>query len=122
MSPPCRERLTDVCLSAPLSPPCCTAWLGAVAQVTPELYLCAAPAINPAMLRALQVTCVVNAAPELPPTPAPDHVACVRVAVIDNANADIARHMDLVADTIEQVSTTNQSEPRLCVVSESRNA
>jgi hypothetical protein len=81
--------------------------LTTVCEVTSSLLLSAAPAVNPGRLRELGVTCVVNAASELPNTPLPSdrEVAYYKVEVEDRSNADLLSHMDFVADMIEEVGT-----------------
>ena len=80
--------------------------LSGIAQVTDELLLCGAPALSPLVLGGLGVTCVVNAAPELPDTPLPvsSDVHYIRVNVRDTPSEDIIASLDAVADTIERVS------------------
>jgi atypical dual specificity phosphatase len=53
------------------------------------------------------VTCVVNAASELPDTPLPSdlEVAYCKVEVEDRPSADLLSHMDFVADMIEEVGS-----------------
>lgn len=76
-------------------------------EVTSSLLLSAAPAVNPARLREMGVTCVVNAASELPDTPLPNdrEVTYYKVDVEDRPSADLLAHMDFVADMIEEVSS-----------------
>ena len=70
-----------------------------------SLFLSAAPAVSPGRLRELGVTCVVNAASELPDTPLPNdrEIAYLKVGVEDRPTADLLSHMDFVADMIEEV-------------------
>ena len=51
------------------------------------------------------VTCVVNAASELPDTPLPNdrEIAYLKVGVEDRPTADLLSHMDFVVDMIEEV-------------------
>jgi len=79
--------------------------LTAVCEVTVSLFLSAAPAVSPGRLRELEVTCVVNAASELPDTPLPNdrEIAYLKVGVEDRPTADLLSHMDFVADMIEEV-------------------
>lgn len=87
--------------------------------VVPGLALCGAGAVSTRALCALQVSCVVSAAPELPdtPLPAPD-TPFLRVSVKDDVDEDLKQHFDLVADLIEQVifidSTKHCIEPSYC--------
>ena len=79
--------------------------LTSVCEVTVSLFLSAAPAVSPGRLRELGVTCVVNAASELPDTPLPNdqEIAYLRIGVEDRSTADLLSHMDFVADMIEEV-------------------
>ena len=79
--------------------------LTSVCEVTVSLFLSAAPAVSPGRLRELGVTCVVNAASELPDTPLPNdrEIAYLKVGVEDRPTADLLSHMDFVADMIEEV-------------------
>ncbi|KAJ4449606.1 hypothetical protein ANN_01009 [Periplaneta americana] len=78
--------------------------LTSICEVTESLLLSAAPAVNPQRLLDLGVTCVVNAASELPDTPLPHDrkVAYHKVGVEDKPAADLLSHMDFVADVIEE--------------------
>jgi hypothetical protein len=60
------------------------------------------------------VTCVVNAACELPDTPLPNdrEVAYYKVDVADRATADLLSHMDFVADMIEEVGSEHAQSTR----------
>jgi hypothetical protein len=86
-----------------------------ICEVTASLLLSAAPAVSPGRLRDLGVTCVVNAACELPDTPLPydRQVAYFKVCVEDRPNADLLSHMDFVVDMIEEVSSGAVWDPRM---------
>lgn len=76
-----------------------------ISIVLPGLLLSGAGACRPADLRALQVTCVVSAAQELPDTPLPHaDTIFLRVPVLDTTEDDLSPYFDMVADVIEQVS------------------
>jgi hypothetical protein len=81
--------------------------LTSVCEVTASLLLSAAPAVSPGRLRELGVSCVVNAASELPDTPLPHdtQVAYFKVCLEDRGDTDLLSHMDFVADMIEKVSS-----------------
>lgn len=98
--------------------------LTSVCEVTSSLLLSAAPAVNPGLLREMGVTCVVNAASELPDTPLPNdrEVAYYKVDVEDRPNADLLSHMDFVADMIEEVRCAGGKTLVHCVAGVSRSA
>ncbi|XP_066991482.1 dual specificity protein phosphatase 14 [Anabrus simplex] len=93
-----------------------------VAEVTDCLLLCGAAAVWPERLIDLGVTCVVSAAPELPDTPLPPGVAFLRVHLEDHPSANLRVHLDLVADTIEQVRKRGGKTLVHCVAGVSRSA
>jgi hypothetical protein len=88
-----------------------------VCEVTACLLLSAAPAVSPGRLRDLGVTCVVNAASELPDTPLPhdQQVAYFKIGIEDRPSADLLSHMDFVADMIEEVSSGTISLSSVCL-------
>jgi atypical dual specificity phosphatase len=98
--------------------------LTAVCEVTVSLFLSAAPAVSPGRLRELEVTCVVNAASELPDTPLPNdrEIAYLKVGVEDRPTADLLSHMDFVADMIEEVRSAGGKTLVHCVSGVSRSA
>lgn len=82
-----------------------TSVLSGIAELTDSLYLCSAVAIRSANLTNLGITCVVNAAAELPDTPLPnDDIVYVKVPVMDRINCDLIKHFDTVSDLIHEVS------------------
>jgi len=98
--------------------------LTSVCEVTVSLFLSAAPAVSPGRLRELGVTCVVNAASELPDTPLPNdrEIAYLKVGVEDRPTADLLSHMDFVADMIEEVRSAGGKTLVHCVSGVSRSA
>ncbi|KDR19773.1 dual specificity protein phosphatase 14 isoform X2 [Zootermopsis nevadensis] len=98
--------------------------LTSVCEVTECLLLSAAPAVSPGLLRELGVSCVVNAASELPDTPLPQdrQVAYFKVGVEDRPNVDLLSHMDFVADMIEEVRCADGKTLVHCVAGVSRSA
>lgn len=85
-----------------------TSILTGIAELTDSLYLCSAVAIKPALLQALGITCVINAAAELPDTPLPNNdTQYYKVPVQDRINCDLLQHFDTVSDLIEDVSINN---------------
>lgn len=82
-----------------------TSVLSGIAELTDSLYLCSAVAIRSANLTNLGITCVVNAAAELPDTPLPNEdIVYVKVPVVDRINCDLVQHFDTVSDLIHEVS------------------
>ena len=79
-------------------PKACSGTSG-IAEVTPWLFLCGASAVKESRLRALGVTCVVNATAELPDLPL-DHTDVIRVGVGDSPGVDLAPYLDLIADKV----------------------
>ncbi|GLH15795.1 Dual specificity protein phosphatase Mpk3 [Gryllus bimaculatus] len=95
---------------------------GQVARVCEGLLLCAASALRVERVRALGVTRVLSAAPELPDTPLPPGVALERVALRDCPDADLARHLDPVADAVLQERERGGTTLIHCVAGVSRSA
>ena len=60
-----------------------------VAEVTPDLFLCAATAVTMENLRSRNITLVINATRELPLFPQEDDIENVRVGVLDSQQSDI---------------------------------
>ncbi|PSN49194.1 hypothetical protein C0J52_10914 [Blattella germanica] len=98
--------------------------LTSISEVTDGLLLSGAPAVSPQRLRDLGVTCVVNAAAELPDTPLPQEkeIAYLKVSVEDKSNSDLLSHMDAVADMIEEVQQAGGKTLVHCVAGVSRSA
>lgn len=77
----------------------------------------------PYFLDQLKITCVINAAPELPDTPLPDSKPLYfQVPVLDKGDVDIKVYFDEAADLIEQVRQTNGATMVHCVAGVSRSA
>lgn len=61
--------------------------------------------MNPSILDALNIACVVNVAPELPDTPLhSDDIIYHKINILDNSNERILLHFDEAADLIQKVS------------------
>lgn len=114
-------NIQDVALERPVSE---HSPLTSVCEVTESLLLCAAPAVSPQRLLDLGVTCVVNAASELPDTPLPHdrQISYHKVGVEDKPVADLLSHMDFVADVIEKTRCAGGRTLVHCVAGVSRSA
>lgn len=100
-----------------------TSVLSGIAELTDSLYLCSAVAIRSASLTNLGITCVVNAAAELPDTPLPnDDIVYVKVPVMDRINCDLVQHFDTVSDLIHEIKTSGGKTLLHCVAGVSRSA
>lgn len=76
-----------------------------ISEITENLLLCGAIGIKPDVLKQLNITCVINAAPELPDTPLPEECTIYRrISVNDCRDSNISDYFDEVADLIEKVS------------------
>uniref|UniRef100_A0A0K8SUG0 Dual specificity protein phosphatase 14 n=2 Tax=Lygus hesperus TaxID=30085 RepID=A0A0K8SUG0_LYGHE len=97
--------------------------LFAIAEIEPWLYLCGAALVTASKLRALGITCVVSAAPELPRLPLPPEVTrhCV-VSVRDHVASDLSPHLERVADLIQEVKNEGGKTLVHCVAGVSRSA
>lgn len=94
-----------------------------ISEILPSLYLCGAGVAIPLFLEQLNITCVVNAAPELPDTPLPDTKPLYyQVSVLDRGDIDLKYHFDEVADLIEQVRLADGVSLVHCVAGVSRSA
>lgn len=77
----------------------------------------------PCYMEQLKITCVINAAPELPDTPLPDSKPLYfQVPVLDKGDIDINAYFDEAADLIEQVRQANGATLVHCVAGVSRSA
>lgn len=92
-----------------------------VSEVAPWLLVCGAPVLNPELMTALGVTCVLSAAPELPDTPLPPGVVFRRVSVHDSPKEDLTPHLDVAADIIEQERLSGGRVLVHCVAGVSRS-
>lgn len=95
-----------------------------ISEILPSLYLCGAGVAIPIFIEKLGVTCVINAAPELPDTPLPDELRplYLQIPVFDKSDIDISLYFDEVADLIEQVRQTDGKTMVHCVAGVSRSA
>lgn len=101
--------------------------LPGISEILPSLYLCGAGVAIPVFLEKLGITCVINAAPELPDTPLPltedgSKPLYLKVPVLDKSNINISDYFDEVTDLIEQVRQTNGITMVHCVAGVSRSA
>lgn len=101
--------------------------LPGISEILPSLYLCGAGVAIPVFLEKLQITCVINAAPELPDTPLPltpdgSKPVYLKVPVMDKSDNNISDYFDEVADLIEQIRQTNGITMVHCVAGVSRSA
>lgn len=94
-----------------------------ISEILPSLYLSGAGVAIPCYLEQLKVSCVINAAPELPDTPLPDWKPLYyQVPVMDKGDVDIQIYFDEIADLIEQVRQTGGVTLVHCVAGVSRSA
>lgn len=104
--------------------------LPGISEILPSLYLCGAGVAIPVFLEKLGITCVINAAPELPETPLPlingSKPVFLQVPVLDKCDNEISYsimdYFDEVADLIEQTRQTNGKTMVHCVAGVSRSA
>lgn len=97
--------------------------LPGISEVLPSLFLCGAGVAIPCFIEKLGITCVVNAAPELPDTPLPDsNPLYYQVPVLDKGEIDLKYYFDEVADLIEQVRLADGCSMVHCVAGVSRSA
>lgn len=98
--------------------------LPGISQILPSLFLCGAGVAIPCFIEQLGVTCVVNAAPELPDTPLPAHNQPLyyQVPVLDRGDIDLKYYFDEVADMVEQVRQAGGRSMVHCVAGVSRSA
>uniref|UniRef100_A0AAR5PFW2 protein-serine/threonine phosphatase n=3 Tax=Dendroctonus ponderosae TaxID=77166 RepID=A0AAR5PFW2_DENPD len=93
-----------------------------VSLLTDHLVLTSAACISADIIEALGVTCVINAAPELPDMPCGRHVIYQKVAINDSPHSDIAQFFDHIADIIEEVASMRGRTLVFCVAGVSRSA
>lgn len=95
-----------------------------ISEILPSLYLCGAGVAIPIFLEKLGITCVINAAPELPDTPLPDlsRPLYLQIPVLDKGDINISLYFDEVADLIEEVRQTDGKCMVHCVAGVSRSA
>lgn len=96
-----------------------------ISEILPSLYLCGAGVAIPIFLEKLQITCVINAAPELGDTPLSlideTKPLYLQIPVLDKSDINIGVYFDEVADLIEQVRQTNGKTMVHCVAGVSRS-
>lgn len=75
-----------------------------VSEVTENLILCSAFCVNRKLLDTLNISCIINAALELPYLP-PDNssIKYHKVPIMDASSTDIYQHFDDVCDIIHEV-------------------
>lgn len=75
-----------------------------VSEITENLLLCSAFVVNGNLLNALNVTCIINAALELPYLP-PENASIEyrRVPIADACTSNIYPYFDEIADIIYKV-------------------
>lgn len=95
-----------------------------ISEVLPYLYLCGAGVAIPCFISKLEVTCVINAAPELPDTPLPEDSKPIylQIPVLDKGDLDLKCYFDEVADLIEEVRQMKGKCMVHCVAGVSRSA
>lgn len=120
---PTAIRPTDTTSSSTNTVSTPTHRLPGISEVLPSLYLCGAGVAIPCFIEQLAVTCVVNAAPELPDTPLPaSRPLYYQVPVLDRGDNDLMRYFDEVADLLEQVRLAGGRSMVHCVAGVSRSA
>jgi hypothetical protein len=72
-----------------------------VTEVCPGLLLCGATMVGRTNH---PVTCIVNAAPELPDPPLADTIKTVKIHILDSATEPLDSYFDQVADLVQKVS------------------
>lgn len=95
-----------------------------LSEIVPGLYLCGAGVAIPIFLEKLAVTCVINAAPELPDTPLPEAARplYMQIPVLDKSDINLSAYFDEVSDLIHQVRGANGKCMVHCVAGVSRSA
>lgn len=79
---------------------------GAISELTHNLILTSASSVNTNVLDALNITCVINVAPELPDTPLHrSDIIYYKIPVQDSGNSRIYTYFDEAADLIHKVSS-----------------
>nr|XP_022912010.1 uncharacterized protein LOC111422993 [Onthophagus taurus] len=74
-----------------------------VSHITDHLLLSSATAADPSALEYFKITCVMNAAAELPDTPMRNpSTKYFKISIYDNTTADILSHLDYTSDTIHK--------------------
>ncbi|KAF2887103.1 hypothetical protein ILUMI_19070, partial [Ignelater luminosus] len=74
-----------------------------ISEITDSLFLCSATSVHTSTLQALGVTCVINAAVELPDTPLPKTTTTYfRVNIQDSSTENIKDYFDIASDLIHE--------------------
>lgn len=90
-----------------------------VTEVCPGLLLCGATMVG---RTTHPVTCIVNAAPELPDPPLTDGVRTLKIHVRDSASEPLDSYFDEVADLVQKVKEEGGCTLVHCVAGVSRSA
>lgn len=77
---------------------------GAISELTDNLILCSASSVNTNLLDTLNISCVINVAPELPDTPLhKSDIIYHKIPVLDSGNTRIYAFFDEAADLVHKV-------------------
>ncbi|EFA03077.1 dual specificity protein phosphatase 21 isoform X1 [Tribolium castaneum] len=96
---------------------------GAISELTDNLVLTSASSVNTNVLDALNITCVINVAPELPDTPLHrSDIIYHKIPLLDSGNSRIYTHFDEAADLIHKVANSGGKTLIYCVAGVSRSA
>lgn len=90
-----------------------------VTEVCPGLLLCGATMVG---RTSHPVTCIVNAAPELPDPPLSDSIKTVKIHIRDSPSEPLDNYFDQVADLVEKVKEEGGCTLVHCVAGVSRSA
>lgn len=93
-----------------------------ISILTENLILTSATCVIPQVIEALDVSCIICAAPELPYSPLSNAVAYHKVNVRDSCDAAISTYFDEVADIIDQETSLGGRVLVFCVAGVSRSA
>ncbi|XP_063913895.1 dual specificity protein phosphatase 21 isoform X1 [Zophobas morio] len=96
---------------------------GTISELTENLILCSASTVNTNVLDALNIACVINAAPELPDTPLHrSDVVYHKIPILDSGNTRIYQYFDEAADLVQKVANSGGKTLIYCVAGVSRSA
>lgn len=93
-----------------------------ISILTENLILTSAATVIPHIIQALDITCIISAAPELPDIPLNSNVKFHKVQVMDSSNSNISTYFNEVADVIEQEASLGGRTLVFCVAGVSRSA
>ncbi|CAH0556480.1 unnamed protein product [Brassicogethes aeneus] len=94
-----------------------------LSRLTENLILTSASAVNPVILRALNIKCIINIAPELPdPQYDADNIIYHKIPILDSGISRILPFFHEVADLINEVASSNGQTLVYCVAGVSRSA